>query len=182
MSRIRFGALVRGLGACLCVVIFVGLILPPSAVRGSGFGACIMTLRDDVLSLLGMADGEPAPQRVNESGALWTVDSDLADTIVTISHTATTGAETTLVLPKGTRSFDFRLKPVGGGSAAPTATDFVNCGFLSGARNSAVLPGIPLIKDDLDIPELGTTVFFQPPAGAGTLLIKCLYTVSQNPD
>jgi len=168
----------RGFLVCLAFVLLISLALPPSVVRGGGLGAGCMTIYDEVLSALGLADGSPCPQRVNESGALWTVDSDLADSIVTGSEDMPGGAEYALVLPKGTRAFKVKLKSSGAGY--PTATDYVMCGGVSGTRNWKIKDGRPLEVEDFDSPTLGTTLWCQPQGGR--LIVQWFCIVSQNPD
>lgn len=177
MFRITFGIAFRGLAFCVCVLLFVGLVLPPSSVRGSGFASCAATIYDKVLSALGLADGAPASTRVNESGALWMVDSDLADTILGSLVLLSEGSETARLLEKGTRHFQLRLMIPDG------STLTCRWGVISGVRNGYLTAARPYRSGDhLDIPELGTTLFFQPGLGAGGAYVGVVREISQNPD
>ena len=179
MLRINFSAILRGLALCICAVTLAVLVLPPSTVRGGGLAACAVTVYDEVLSALGLTDGQPTPQRVNGSGALWTADSDLADTIITGTHVVTTGAESNFVLPLGTREFGMKLRTLG--SLPATATDWITVGFVAGTRQIFVDVDntFPVIRE-LDLGTSCTSVFTA--SAGGSVRIGWWCTVSQNPD
>jgi len=176
----RIWGIVRNLILLGCALVL--FVTAAAVTQSSGFGACVHALKDIALSVLDEADGDPANPRLNASGALWTVDSDLADAIFNTQRDVEgdgEGGGYFIFLPPGTRHFHALLAFQGGYKAS--ATGYVLCGFSAGSAGIFLCKDTPSVDiPDLDLGNLGGTFFMD--SGGGIVRIKAWWTVSQNPD
>ena len=177
--RDRFVEVVRGLALLGCALIL--FVNTAAVTQSSGFGACMAAIRDDVLSILTEAEGDPVRGRVNASGAAWTVDSDLADSFggapLDVENDGEAGAYVKVV-PTGARTIRIRLMRYG--TYPASSTEFVYCGQSAGAAHTILTLDDPIDIVAFDSGPMGASFFCD--SGGGKVRVSFMWTLSQNPD